>query len=133
MKDTINDTYLPEQDDGAKLNGAGCISANMWLPIQSLKNPEALLRSAQFSYVNNRTGKESVVKIASQVGDYLVVAREFLNEEDVVRIDAAFHLPDFKFERYICARLIFTNYGMIGCLTEIWRATSLFHEHLGHK
>ena len=41
---------------------------------------------------------------------------------------------DFKFERYICARPIFANYGMIGmCRTEIWRKTSLFHENLGHK
>ena len=32
---------------------------------------------------------------------------------------------DFKFERYICARPIFANYGMIGmCRTEIWRKTS---------
>ena len=100
MKDTIKPSYVPEVDEGKKLCGASCMSTNVWLPLKNLKNPEAILRATRFSYVNPKTGTESVVAVSKKVGDYLVVAREFLPEQDVLGISDAMHRPKIAYSEF---------------------------------
>jgi superfamily II DNA or RNA helicase len=100
MKDIIRADYLPEEDSGASLGEASCVSANVWLPINCLKNPDALLRAARFSYVNPKTGKELCISIAKRVGEHLVIAREFLSKDAIDAVTDTIHKPTFKFSEF---------------------------------
>lgn len=67
--------YVPEQDGGDGAQGRTVLSADMWIPLEMVGNPEAVLRSAVIQTVNNRTGAIQQISLARKEKYHLVMNR----------------------------------------------------------
>lgn len=90
------DTYVPEADDGRTLGPNPYMSARMWLPLQQIPNPRALINAAVFTYEDPNSGDVREVRLAEQIGDYLVIARHLFENWDEL-VDG-YAKPKFVYE-----------------------------------
>jgi superfamily II DNA or RNA helicase len=67
--------YVPEQDGGEGAAGQTVLSADMWIPLELVANPQAVLRTAVVQTVNNRTGAVMQIQLARQERYHLVMSR----------------------------------------------------------
>jgi len=94
--------YVPEQDGGETAQGRTILSADMWIPLERVGNPDAILRSAVVQTTNNRTGAVQQIRLASLEKYHLVMSRH-LHEDwrervpswEVVDLSATWDDVDF--------------------------------------
>ena len=84
MNSTKNNiVYVPELDQGKSLQGAPCYSANLWIPLTKISNLAAVVETATIRQFNDRTGQETIISLAAQTKDHLVVARHLFPTWDL--------------------------------------------------
>lgn len=67
--------YVPEQDAGEAAKGRTVLSADMWIPLELVGDPQAVLRTAVVQTINNRTGAVQEIQLARQEPYHLVMSR----------------------------------------------------------
>ena len=74
-KDNAPLIYVPEQDAGESVRGKAVLSADMWIPLELVGDPQAVLRTAVVQTVNNRTGALQEIQLARLEPYHLVMSR----------------------------------------------------------
>jgi len=81
-KKTPEATYFPEEDGGRSCKGTAIFSFDMWIPLDAIRNVDAVLRAATFSTVNSRTGNVSSLCLGQVHDDHVSVARHLFSTEE---------------------------------------------------
>lgn len=94
------DVYFPEDDEGVSGKGTGFFASDMWVPIEALRNVEALLRAATFNTVNSRTGDITSIRLAKVRKNHVSVARHLFTLDEWAERIPPWVTPELKFESF---------------------------------
>lgn len=75
-----DEAYVPEIDEGRSCKGSAVYSSRMWVPFESIRNVDALVRAATFNTVNNRTGDITSIQLADVGPNHVSVARHLFTK-----------------------------------------------------
>tara|TARA_B100000886_G_scaffold168182_1_gene115046 strand:- start:1165 stop:2580 length:1416 start_codon:yes stop_codon:yes gene_type:complete len=95
---SYKNTYLPEEDDGRSCKGSAIFSCDMWIPLESIRNVDALLRAATFSTVNTRTGDVSSICLGRIREGHVTVARHLFTDDEWSERIVPFSKPSVQYE-----------------------------------
>lgn len=92
--------YFPEEDGGRAGDGSAFFSFDMWIPLDAVRNVDAVLRAATFSTVNSRTGETSSICLGRIQNNHVVVARHLFTEEEWSERIPPYSRPQVRFESF---------------------------------
>lgn len=72
--------YVPEEDGGASAADRTILSADMWIPLSSIRSPDVFMRSAVVQAVNRRSGEPTVISLARLTDYHLVISRHLVRD-----------------------------------------------------
>lgn len=104
-----DEVYVPEEDGGLSGKGEAFLSSDMWVPLECLRNVEALLRAATFSTENTRTGDVTSIRLAEVCRNHVRVARHLFTRAEWLErippfIEPEIHTESFDFGDKIVPR-----------------------------
>ncbi len=92
--------YSPEEDGGRAGKGTAFFSSDVWIPLEEIRNVNALMRAATFSTVNARTGETTSICLAQMRENHVIVARHLFTREEWVEKIGPLVTPKVKYETY---------------------------------
>ena len=92
--------YFPEDDGGLAGRGRAFLSSDMWIPLESVRNIDALLRAATFSTVNSRTGDVTSLQLAVVEKHHVRTARHLFSDSEWSEKIGEYVVPEIAFEKF---------------------------------
>lgn len=86
-------TYVPEDDNGARARGRAILSADMWIPVETFVNPDAVIRMGTLHSANPR-GDGVSVNLVRREPHHLVMSRHL--HDDWSEKLVSWEVPDFE-------------------------------------
>lgn len=77
--------YFPELDGGEQIKGLACVSADIWIPNEEIRNKEMFLRLTSVIHSDKRSGTENLIPLAKAQPWHVTVPRHLFPIEELER------------------------------------------------